>query len=151
MIGITKDELSQARKHNLTLQPVKFYKGNITAIKVKITGYRGGQSLVTKFTKYNYELYIDVKSIHYSLPLVYIVTPRFSLINHANVFPPILCKDLDKKLPYLCWGENKNVWMNNSSKLKNLKQLLHIVKAILNKENPYSIANRLNYYNIPRR
>jgi len=105
--------------------------GGISAIRVKITGVKGGRG-VRAATKITYNLYLAVETIRSrEIPMVWVEWPQESAITHVNIWPPRMCPKLGRDYPWICWGGNAGLWKSKPKPERTLISLCSILHHVL--------------------
>jgi len=105
--------------------------GSISAIRIKVSGIKGGRGGRSR-TKITYSLYIDVDKIRSNtFPTTWIESPSDSQITHVNIWHPKMCPKLGRELPWICEGDNADLWSMRPKSERTLVVLCDILHHIL--------------------
>ncbi|MEU6293099.1 hypothetical protein [Streptomyces sp. NPDC046988] len=113
---------------------------DVTAVSARVRGIVGGGSRIRQ----DYQLVMEVATLHRRLPEVWITAPDDGEIRHVNIWRPdtdaAWCPALGMRLPHLCWFTYTEAWADARYSHRTLGAALEYVKQLLNTENHDSPA-----------
>ncbi len=83
-----------------------------------------------------YRVFIDIDTIRSeNIPDVFVLDLADNQIQHVNIFHPQMCRQLNRQLPKICWGDYRSEWNRIKRHNRTLVSLVKRLEMLLSEQN----------------